>query len=125
MSSSVVLVIVFIDPSDPYSVKYPAILKQNNSESNTKKHSSLLMINTSTGSVKYRTPVKQNTSENNTKKHSSLLMTNTSMTQTTSQKRTRNPLLERDRLSGSTPILSLNYSHVNFNLEKKKLLVLM
>ena len=65
------------------------------------------------------TPVKQNNSKINVLKHSSLLMTNASMTQTTSLKRTRNPLLERDRLSGLSPILSLNYSHVKYALAKK------
>ena len=76
-------------------------------------------------SVKYHATVKHYSSESNTKKHPNLLIKNTSITHTTTRKLTRNPLLERNTLSGITPTLSLNYSHMNYKLEKKKLLVLL
>ena len=76
-------------------------------------------------SVRYPTPVKQNSSVNSMLNRSGINMRNASMAHTFLPKRTGNPLLQRDRLSGSTPILSLNYAHMNYNLEKKKLLVVL
>ena len=106
---TVILVMaVIILPFDNDRVKYHNLVKHYNyynNASNTTKHLNLLITNAT--------------------QHPNLLMTKTSLTQNTPRKRTKNPLLVRDRLSGITPTLSLNYSHMNYNLEKKKLFVLL